>query len=151
MFVAALEEIYRRFNDAEAALKLDTAQPLVALKQVVQFILQYYKKNPEFVTLLNSENLHGGKHIAKSSKAREYSSPAIGVVDQVLVCGVEQGVFRKDLSSRDLYMMIAALGYFYQSNRFTLSAFLGENLEAPATFKQWEAFVVDAVQRTVVV
>ena len=47
-------------------------------------------------------------------------------------------------------MMIAALGYFYQSNRFTLSAFLGENLEAPATFKQWEAFVVDAVQRTVV-
>jgi len=32
-----------------------------------------------------------------------------------------------------------------------LSAFLGENLEAPATFKQWEAFVVDAVQRTVVV
>jgi hypothetical protein len=71
-------------------------------------------------------------------------------VDQVLVCGVEQGVFRKDLSSRDLYMMIAALGYFYQSNRFTLSAFLGENLEAPATFKQWEAFVVDAVQRTVV-
>ena len=71
-------------------------------------------------------------------------------MDQVLVCGVEQGVFRKDLSSRDLYMMIAALGYFYQSNRFTLSAFLGENLEAPATFKQWEAFVVDAVQRTVV-
>jgi len=150
LFVAALEETYRRFNAAEAALKLDTTQPLVALKQVVQFILRYYKKNPEFVTLLNSENLHGGKHIAKSNKAREYSSPAIGVVDQVLVCGIEQGVFRKDLSSRDLYMMIAALGYFYQSNRFTLSAFLGENLEAPATFKQWETFVVDTVQRTVV-
>jgi len=150
LFVAALEETYRRFNAAEAALKLDTTQPLVALKQVVQFILRYYKKNPEFVTLLNSENLHGGKHIAKSSKAREYSSPAIGVVDQVLACGIEQGVFRKDLSSRDLYMMIAALGYFYQSNRFTLSAFLGENLEAPATFKQWETFVVDTVQRTVV-
>jgi TetR/AcrR family transcriptional regulator, upper aerobic nicotinate degradation pathway regulator len=150
LFVAALEETYRRFNAAEAALKLDTTQPLIALKQVVQFILRYYKKNPEFVTLLNSENLHGGKHIAKSNKAREYSSPAIGVVDQVLVCGIEQGVFRKDLSSRDLYMMIAALGYFYQSNRFTLSAFLGENLEAPATFKQWETFVVDTVQRTVV-
>ena len=150
LFVAALEETYRRFNAAEAALKLDTTQPLVALKQVVQFILRYYKKNPEFVTLLNSENLHGGKHIAKSSKAREYSSPAIGVVDQVLACGIEQGVFRKDLSSRDLYMLIAALGYFYQSNRFTLSAFLGENLEAPATFKQWETFVVDTVQRTVV-
>ena len=49
LFVAALEETYRRFNTAEAALKLDYALPLVALQKVVQFIVQYYKKNPEFV------------------------------------------------------------------------------------------------------
>ena len=106
-------------------------------------------KHPEFVTLLNSENLHRGKHIAKSSKARDYSSPAIGVIDQVLRSGATLGLFRAELSARDLYMMIAALGYFYQSNRFTLSAFLGENLEAPTTFAQWETFVSDAVLRTV--
>ena len=46
-------------------------------------------------------------------------------------------------------MMIVALGYFYQSNRFTLSAFLGENLEKPEVFAQWETFVIEAVLRTV--
>ena len=149
LFVAALEEIYRRFNVAEAALKLDLEQPKFALEQVVRFVLHYYKKHPEFVTLLNSENLHRGKHIARSNKAREFSSPAISVVDEVLRQGIAQGIFRATVASRDLYMMIVALGYFYQSNRFTLSAFLGEDLETPAVFEQWETFVIDAVLRTV--
>ena len=149
LFVAALEEIYRRFNVAEAALKLDLDQPKLALEQVVRFVLHYYKKHPEFVTLLNSENLHRGKHIARSSKAQEFSSPAISVVDDVLRRGISQGIFRSTIASRDLYMMIVALGYFYQSNRFTLSAFLGENLETPEIFEQWETFVIEAVLRTV--
>jgi AcrR family transcriptional regulator len=149
LFVAALEEIYRRFNVAEAALKLDLEQPKLALEQVVRFVLHYYKIHPEFVTLLKSENLHRGKHIARSNKAREFSSPAISVVDEVLRQGIAQGIFRATVASRDLYMMIVALGYFYQSNRFTLSAFLGEDLETPAVFEQWETFVIDAVLRTV--
>ena len=149
LFVAVLEEIYRRFNDAEAALDLDITQPAQALRAVVQFVMQYYQKHPEFVTLLNSENLHRGKHIMKSDRAREYSSPAIGIIERVLRSGVEQGVFRRELAARDVYMMVAALGYFYQSNRYTLSAFLGEDLEAPQTFSRWEAFVIDSVLRTV--
>ena len=45
--------------------------------------------------------------------------------------------------------MIASMAYFYLSNRFTLSSFLGENLEAPEALTHWEAFVIDAVRRTV--
>ena len=58
-----------------------------------------------------------------------------------------QGVFRADVSARDLYLLIAAAGYFYQSNRYTLSAFLGENLEAPAARAHWQGFVEDMVLR----
>ncbi|MDE2094181.1 MAG: TetR family transcriptional regulator, partial [Burkholderiales bacterium] len=60
-----------------------------------------------------------------------------------------EGLFRRDVSARDLYLMIAAMGYFYLSNRYTLSAFLGEALEAPAALAHWENFVIDAVLRTV--
>ncbi len=149
LFIAVIEEIYRRFNDAESALDLDLAQPVPALKAVIHFIITYYRKNPEFVTLLNSENLHRGKHISKSLRAREYSSPAISLLDELLRNGAAQGLFRADVPGRDLYMMIAALGYFYQSNRFTLSAFLGENLEAPAAVEHWETFVTQMVLRAV--
>jgi AcrR family transcriptional regulator len=147
LFVAVLEEIYRRFNEAEAALDLDSAKPVESLEQVIHFVVQYYRDHPEFVSLLNSENLHRGKHIGKSLRAREYSSPAIGTTERVLRSGVEQGVFRPDVAARDIYLLIAAAGYFHQSNRFTLSAFLGENLEAPAALAHWETFVKDMVLR----
>ncbi len=149
LFVAVLEEIYRRFNDAEAGLDLDVEQPVESLGAVIGFALNYYRKHPEFITLLNSENLHRGVHIGKSLRAREYSSPAIGVIEQLLASGVAKGVFRADVAARDLYLLIAAAGYFYQSNRFTLSAFLGENLDAPAARSHWESFVKDMVIRAI--
>ena len=41
--------------------------------------------------------------------------------------------------------MIASMGYFYVSNRFTLSAFLGESLETDAACSGWRKFIEDAV------
>ena len=148
LYIAVLEDTYRRFNQAEQALALDTRQPVQALSELIRFVWRYYQKNPEFITLLNTENLHRGKYIAKSERAREYSSPVIAITDSVLRSGAEQGLFRSDLNARDLYLMIASMAYFYLGNRFTLSSFLGENLDAPAALTHWEGFVVDAVQRT---
>jgi hypothetical protein len=142
-----LEEIYRRFNEAESGLDLSLEKPVESLGAIIRFAFSYYEKNPEFISLLNSENLHRGKHIGKSLRAREYSSPAIGTIDQLLRSGVSRGLFRPDVSARDLYLLIAAAGYFFQSNRYTLSSFLGENLEAPAALADWETFVKDMVLR----
>jgi len=149
LFIAVIEDTYRRFNEAESALALDTAQPLQALRDVIRFVWGYYQKNPEFITLLNTENLLRGKHIGKSPNARQYSSPVIAITDSVLRSGAQQGLFRADLNARDLYLMIASMAYFYLSNRYTLSSFLGENLEAPEALAHWEGFLIDAVQRTV--
>ena len=149
LFIEVLEETYRRMNDAESKLDLDTAKPVEALQAVIRFVVGYYRKNPEFITLLNTENLHKGKHISKSMRAREYSSPAIEVIRRVLESGQAQGMFRKDVSARDVYLLIAATGYFYMSNRHTLSAFLGEDLAPPEALAHWETFVIDSVPRTV--
>lgn len=149
LFIAVLEEIYRRFNEAESKLVLGAAAPVDALQAVIRFMWSYYQKNPEFITLLNTENLHRGKHISKSLRASEYSSQAVSVLDEVLTRGAQQKLFRSDVSARDVYLMIAALAYFYLSNRFTLSAFLGEELETPAALAHWEAFLIDSVLRTV--
>ncbi len=149
LFIAALEEIYRRFNEAESSLALDLERPIDSLTGVVRFMWGYYQKHPEFIRLLNSENLLRGKHLAKSPHAREYSSPAIEILERVLSSGVAQGVIRADVSARDVYLMIASLGYFYLSNRYTLTAFLGEPLEAPAALDHWERFIIDSVLRTV--
>lgn len=149
LYIAVLEDLYRRFNDAESALKFNVDKPEEALVAVVGFIWDYYHRNPDFITLLNDENLHRGKHISKSLRAREYSSPAIQILESVLASGVEKKVFRSGLAARDVYLMIAGLNYFYLSNRYTLSAFLGEKLEQQDAMAQWQRFVIEAVLRTV--
>lgn len=149
LFIEVLEDMYRRMNDAELALSLDVEQPVESLKEVICFVVSYYAKNPEFITLLNTENLLRGRHIARSEHAREYSSPALALTARILAAGASKGLFRGDITARDLYLMIAALAYFYLSNRYTLSAFLGEDLCAPAALAHWEGFIVDAVMRKV--
>ena len=149
LFVAVIEEAYRRFNEAESRLAIDTMHPQEALTAVIRFVWSYYQKHPEFITLLNTENLHRGAHIGKSGRVREYSSPVIEITDKVLRSGARQGLFRRDLVARDVYLMIASMAYFYLSNRYTLSAFLGEKLDTPAALDHWEAFLVDAVLRQV--
>lgn len=151
LFIAVIEDTYRRFNEAESKVVLNFDDPVEDMKTLVRFMWSYYRQNPEFITLLNSENLHLGKHISKSLRAREYSSPAISLLGRVLAKGVETGAFRQDVRARDIYLMSASLAYFYVSNRFTLSAFLGEDLEAPAALAHWEQFITSAVIRQVAI
>ena len=149
LFIAVLEGIYQRMDDAEAAIALDASRPVEAFTEVIRFVLGYYRKNPEFVTLLNTENLHKGRHISKSLRAREYSSRAVAIIAEILASGAAQGLFRKDLVARDIYLLIASTGYFYTSNRHTLTAFLGEPMESPEAVAHWEDFVIETLLRTV--
>jgi len=149
LFAAVIEDAYRRFAEAESKLVLDLRNPVEDLKTLVRFIWTYYQQNPEFITLLNSENLHRGKHISSSLRTRESSPPTISLLDRVMTKGAEVGAFRADVRARDIYLMSAALAYFYVSNRFTLSAFLDEDLGAPAALESWEEFIISAVLRQV--
>lgn len=149
LFIAVLEDMYRRMNAAELKLSLNPGEPVESLTDVISFVVSYYSRNPAFIALLNTENLHRGKHISKSLRAREYSSPAIAIIRQVLESGVGRGLFRADVSARNVYLLIAATGYFYISNRHTLSAFLGEDLKAPAALAEWQDFIITTVLRTV--
>ena len=149
LFIAVIEEIYRRFDEAESSLEIDMGDPVRALREMTRFVWNYYNRHPEFIALLNEENLHRAKHISKARRAGEYSSSAISLLDRILAAGIERGVFRTGLHARDVYLMIAGLGYFYLSNRHTLSVFLGERLEAPEALQHWEGFIIEAVLRQV--
>ena len=109
LYIAVLEDLYRRFNEAESRLALDLAQPDEALTEVIRFVWNYYRRNPEFITLLNTENLHRGRHIAKSPRAGDYSSPAVRVLGDVLERGVARGLFRSTVTARDIYLMLSLI------------------------------------------
>ncbi|MGH8764840.1 MAG: TetR/AcrR family transcriptional regulator, partial [Burkholderiales bacterium] len=58
LFLAVLEASYAQIRSAEQTLELDHLEPRAALERLVAFTWDYFLAHPEFLTLLNSENLH---------------------------------------------------------------------------------------------
>ena len=131
LFLAALENRYEHIRSAEQALDLEHRDPREALKRLVEFTWRYYLENPEFMTLLNSENLHKGRHVRNSRRVRELHSPLVETLRAILRRGATQGLFRKGVDPVQLYISIAGEGYFYLSNRYTLSRIFDRDLMAP--------------------
>ena len=131
LFLAALENRYEHIRSAERALDLEHRDPREALKRLVEFTWRYYLEHPEFMTLLNSENLHKGRHVRNSRRVRELHSPLVETLRAILRRGATQGLFRKGVDPVQLYISIAGEGYFYLSNRYTLSRIFDRDLMAP--------------------
>jgi TetR/AcrR family transcriptional regulator, upper aerobic nicotinate degradation pathway regulator len=149
LFIEVLEKIYRDMWNAESALDLDLADPAGALTQIVRFTMDHYLAHPEMLALLNNENLHKGRYVSKSKTMKELSSPALDLMGRICRRGIEQGVFRKGISPLHIYLSILALNYFYVSNRYTLSSFLGADLMDADNLSAWRTWVVDMVLRAV--
>jgi AcrR family transcriptional regulator len=148
LYNAALEEMYRRMGEAEEAVEIDVANPKKAVAKIVQFVFRYYMAHPELIVLLNNENMHKGRHLAKRRPAELDGavSPILARIQAILSEGQRKGVFRRGVKPRHVYLMILASGYFFVSNRYTLSRFLGEMLGDEA-HAEWTSFVSDAVMR----
>jgi AcrR family transcriptional regulator len=149
LFIEVLEKVYRDMWEAESALDLDLSNPVGALKDIVQFTMNHYLTHPEMVALLNNENLHKGKYVSKSKAMKELSSPALDLMERVYRRGVEKGVFRRGIRPLNIYLSILSLNYFYVSNRYTLSAFLGIELMDDSHLTAWRTWVVDTVLNAV--
>ncbi len=150
LFLAVLEEAYADIRGAEQKLELEHLAPIEALTTLVRFTWNYYLKHPEFLRLINSENLHRGRHLKRSARIKEMHSPFVRMIADLLKRGADAGVFRTGIDPNQLYISIAALGYYYLTNRFTLSVIYGRHLGAkPALDERLEA-IEDMVLRTVV-
>ncbi|MGH8735927.1 MAG: TetR/AcrR family transcriptional regulator [Burkholderiales bacterium] len=149
LFLAALEERYAHIRNAERALELEHLGPREALRKLVEFTWRYYLEQPEFLTFLNSENLHKGRHLRRSRRVREMNSPLIETLRSILRRGEREGVFRRSIDPVQLYISIAGEGYFYLSNRFTLSRIFGRDLMSPAALRQRARHMIDMILNAV--
>ena len=128
LFLAALEARYADIRAAERALDLEHLEPRDALRRLVEFTWQYFLDHPEFLTLLNSENLHKGRHVRRSRRVPQMHATLVETLRDILKRGERAGVFRADVDPVQLYISIAGEGYFYLSNRYTLAQIFKRDL-----------------------
>lgn len=147
LFQTVLENAYIDIRDAEQKLALDHLPPKEALARLVRFTWEYYLKHPEFITLVNSENLHRAKHLKKSEIVKIYSRRFVSMVDTILERGVASGDFRTGIDPVQLNITIAAIGYYYLTNRFTGSIIFERDLMAKEALEERLRFNIDTIMR----
>ncbi len=145
LFRAVLEGVYERLGEAEQQLDLEHVDPVKGMRELVAFTWRYYLEHPEFIRLLNSENLHKGEHLSQSQRVGSLSSPLLAILGRLLKRGAASGAFRPRVDPVTVYLTIASLAYFYLSNRYTLSSFLGEDLMTEARQRRWLRHITELV------
>jgi AcrR family transcriptional regulator len=145
LWLVVLERVYAAKRDEERALALDALPPAEAMAALVRFNLRYTAAHPEFVAILNQENVHRAAYLQRSEHVRELYSPLAEVVGRVLARGAAAGAFRGGVDPLQLYVTIVALGHFYVANRHTLGAVLASDLGSEAALFAREAHAVEVV------
>jgi len=149
LFLAALEQAYAHIRSAEHELDLEHRDPREALKRLVEFTWNYYLEHPEFMTLLATENLHKGSHVHRSKRVQRLHSPLVDTLRDILRRGEREGLFRRGIDPVQLYISIAGEGYFYLSNRYTLSRIFDRDLMAPRALATRAGHIADMVLNAV--
>ncbi len=149
LFKAVLEDAWLDIRQAEQALALEDLPPKEALVALVTFTWTYYLENPEFIRLVNSENLHEARHITGLKRLQQATGKLNDMVGDILRRGEAEGVFRPGIDPVQLNISIAALGYYYLTNRFTGAILFQRNFMAPAALDERLAFNIETILRLV--
>jgi AcrR family transcriptional regulator len=149
LYIAVLEEAYRRIRAIENDLHLDDLDPEDALRRLVSFTFDYQHASPGFIRLVMNENIHRGEYLKQSKAIQKLNVPAIDGLRRVYERGVQARVFRRGLDPIDLHMSISALSFFNVSNRHTFSLVFKVDLESPKALARRREAIVEMVMRYV--
>jgi TetR/AcrR family transcriptional regulator len=147
LFTALLERTYDTIRRRQKDLQLRGMDPVEGMRKLVMFTGRVWVQFPEFLRLLQSENLNGGRHVRASREIQRMYNPLLDTIDELLERGTRMGVFRKNIDPIDLYISISALTAHYITNHHTFEALFGQRLLAANRVKQRLEHAADMVER----
>ena len=93
LYLAVLEGAYEKIRVEERGLDLEHLDPPEAIERLIDFTWNYFLRNPEFLALLNTENLAKARHLKRSTKVKSMHSPFVEMIRTVVRRGVDSGDF----------------------------------------------------------
>lgn len=137
LYLAVLEGAYVAIRSAESKLHLADHDPVEGIRELALFTWRYFIEHPEFLSLLQTENMMKARHLKRSARIFDLHSPLVAVISDLLKRGAASGVFRPDADPVRVYVSIASLGAFYLSNRYTLSTIFRRELTETKALAEW--------------
>ncbi|HEY1228776.1 MAG TPA: TetR/AcrR family transcriptional regulator [Ramlibacter sp.] len=149
LYLAVLEEAYRRVRDIEGQLHLEDLAPEEALRRLVAFTFDHHLQHESYIRLVMNENINRGQFMAQSKRIQALNVPAIAAIRRLYDRGVKEGVFRKGLDPVDLHASISALSFFNVSNRHTFGLIFKLDMKSAAYVAKRRDNAVEMIVRFV--
>ena len=145
LFVAVLERAYAAIRAAEQTIEVDHLEPAAAIRRLAELTFDHQESHPEFIRLVTIENIHRAEHIAGREDFAGQNTPAIELIEKILVRGRADGSFTREVDAVDLHMMISAFCVFRVANRHTFGAIFDRDLTDPALRDRYRQMLGDMV------
>jgi len=147
LYRAVLEKAYSEIRSIDSQVGIEDAEPVEAIRKIVEITFDYDENHPYFISLVAVENVHQGRNIAKLPSIKQSGATIIRVLTSILERGAKEGVFRSGVSAIDLHLFISAFCVFRVSNRFTFGKIFDTDLSDPATRTRHKKIFTEAVLR----
>ena len=145
LFIEVMERAYASMRSRQNEVMLTGRDPKGDMRELVLHMVRHFAEEPEFISLLATENLHKARHIRKSKVIADMFDPLIGALKRLIREGQQQGVFRSDADWVNVYISISGLASYYVSNRHTLSTVLNVDLGSRARMRRRLEHVSDVI------
>ncbi|MBC5782932.1 TetR family transcriptional regulator [Ramlibacter sp. USB13] len=147
LYLAVLEESYRKVREIEAELHLEDLEPEQALRRLVAFTFDHHLSHENYIRLVMTENINRGQYIGQSKRIQELNVTAIASIRQLYERGVKSGVFRPGLDPVDIHASISALSFFNVSNRHTFGVIFKLDTRSAAYIAHRRDNVIEMIVR----
>jgi AcrR family transcriptional regulator len=149
LYIAVLEEEYRKIRNIEGKLDLAHQTPEEALRTLVTSTFDYQNAHPEFIRLVMNENILNGAYVSRSKEIRRLNRAVISAARELLQRGQSEGTFRPDVDPVDLHMSISALCFFNVANRATFSTIFKRDMRSRKALAERRSQIADLILRYV--
>lgn len=121
LYSAVLLDAYREIREGERELHLEALEPVEAMRRLIGFTFDHFRRHPWFIRLLATENMQRAEFVKRIPEIKALHSPIVSQIRTVLAAGQKARIFRRGVDPVHLYISIAGVSYFYFSNIHTLS------------------------------
>jgi len=145
LYSAVLLDAYREIREGERELHLEALAPAEAMRALVGFTFDHFRRHPWFIRLLATENMLRAEFVKKIADIKPLHSPIVVQIRTVLAAGQKARLFRRGVDPIHLYISIAGVSYFYFSNIHTLSVIFDVPLESDSEMAARRSHVEDVI------
>jgi len=145
LYIAALEKAYETIRITEQSVDIVNLDPVAAVRKLAELTFDRHEANPNFSRLVSHENTQRAKFINADGGFPGLDRPVIKMLQNALVQGRLDGVFRRDIDVFDLHMLISSFCFFRVNNQYTFAANFNRNLVESSRRAMYREMIGDLV------